>query len=63
MHSSVHNWRTSSYSAHGDNTCVEVGDLHGAVAMRDSQHPELGHLTVPVPEWTAFMVAIRSGGL
>lgn len=63
MHSSIQNWRTSSYSAYGDNTCVEVGDLSSAAALRDSQYPELGHLTVPASEWSAFLMAIRSGDL
>lgn len=48
-------WRKSSYSdGHGGN-CLEVAETTQTVHLRDSQHPELGHLTIPVREWRAFL--------
>jgi len=39
-------WRRSSFSSdHGDE-CVELAAVPGAVAVRDSKHPEAGHLTL-----------------
>ncbi|MDS1272675.1 DUF397 domain-containing protein [Lipingzhangella sp. LS1_29] len=36
-------WRTSSYTDR--NGCVEVADHSGGAAIRDSTHPNEGHLT------------------
>ena len=33
-------WRTSSYSGDNGGTCVEVGTIGRAVAVRDSNHPD-----------------------
>ncbi|GAB3214135.1 hypothetical protein GCM10027294_51930 [Marinactinospora endophytica] len=57
------NWRKSSYSAPSNNNCVEVADLPAATAVRDSQNPDLGHLTFPSSEMAAFVTAVRSGEL
>ncbi|QVQ54038.1 DUF397 domain-containing protein [Spiractinospora alimapuensis] len=55
-------FRKSSYSGRGDN-CVEVADLPAGAAVRDSQHPELGHLSFAASEWSAFLHAARTGEL
>ncbi|MUL39650.1 DUF397 domain-containing protein [Streptomonospora sp. PA3] len=48
-------FRKSSYSSsHGQN-CVEVADTAGASLVRDSQHPDHGHLAFPSAEWRAFL--------
>ncbi|MFI0406180.1 DUF397 domain-containing protein [Actinomadura sp. 3N508] len=42
-------WRKSSHSGTGDaggQECVEVAKLSHAIAVRDSQAPETGHLTL-----------------
>ncbi|MEC3893216.1 DUF397 domain-containing protein [Nocardiopsis sp. LDBS1602] len=44
----------SSYSGRGQD-CVEVADLPSAAAIRDSKHPENGHLTFSTTEWAAFL--------
>ncbi|WP_184079666.1 DUF397 domain-containing protein [Nocardiopsis mwathae] len=51
-------FRTSSYSSGGDN-CVEVADLPTGAAIRDSKHPDLGHLAVGAAEWVAFTRCVR----
>ncbi|GAB3214075.1 DUF397 domain-containing protein [Marinactinospora thermotolerans] len=56
-------FRKSSYSSsHGQN-CVEVADLPGAAAVRDSQNPHAGHLVFPATEMTAFLDAVKTGRL
>ncbi|WP_150252520.1 DUF397 domain-containing protein [Nocardiopsis deserti] len=51
-------WHKSSYSDGRGGNCVEVAE--GPVTgIRDTQNRELGHLTVPAPEWTALMNAVR----
>jgi hypothetical protein len=39
-------WRKSSHSGQTGN-CVEVADARGVIAIRDSKHPEAGHLALP----------------
>lgn len=55
-------WRKSSYS-HQETNCVEVAQLPGATAVRDSKHPETDELRVTAREWQALVRAIRSGRL
>ena len=51
--------RKSSYSSsHGQN-CVEVADLPRAAAVRDSQHPEQGHLLFSAAEWRAYLEEVK----
>ncbi|GAB3214076.1 DUF397 domain-containing protein [Marinactinospora endophytica] len=56
-------FRKSSYSGGGTQNCVEVADLPGAAAVRDSQNPDLGHLVFPATEMTAFLDAVKTGRL
>ena len=61
MSSSVPNliFRKSSYSQpHGGN-CVEVADLPAGAAVRDSKHPDAGHLPFPAVEWSALLAGVR----
>ncbi|MBE3001296.1 DUF397 domain-containing protein [Nocardiopsis sp. HNM0947] len=51
-------FRKSSYSER--NNCVEVADLPGGSAVRDSQNPAAGHLEVPASEWRALLAGVRS---
>ncbi|MFL1382110.1 MULTISPECIES: DUF397 domain-containing protein [unclassified Nocardiopsis] len=52
-------FRKSSYSGARTENCVEVADLPGASAVRDTQNREAGHLTFPTQEWAALLDALR----
>ncbi|MFJ9558334.1 DUF397 domain-containing protein [Nocardiopsis sp. NPDC101807] len=60
-HSTVQNcvevaFRKSSYSG-SQSACVEVADLPDGAAVRDTQNRDLGHLSFPGTEWSAFLRA------
>jgi hypothetical protein len=55
-------WRKSSYSANTGN-CVELATTAGTAHVRDSKHPEAGHLTFPRSEVAALVAAARAGEL
>lgn len=57
------NWRKSSYSGSHGGDCVEVATAGDGAAVRDTEHREAGHLTLPSEEWTAFLVAVKSAEL
>lgn len=44
----------SSYSGR-DQNCVEVAQLPGGAAIRDSKRPDAGHLPFPAAEWAGFL--------
>jgi hypothetical protein len=53
----VKEWHKSTYSDGSGGNCVEVAE--GPVTgIRDTQHRELGHLTVPALEWAALMSTV-----
>ncbi|MEU3017082.1 DUF397 domain-containing protein [Nocardiopsis sp. NPDC007018] len=54
-HTTELTFRTSSYST--PQNCVEVADLPGASAVRDTQNRGRGHLMFPSPEWAALLQA------
>jgi hypothetical protein len=39
-------WRKAQRSGEEGDHCVELASLPEAIAVRDSKHPEAGHLTV-----------------
>ncbi len=49
-------WFKSSYS-NGTSDCVEVADLDGAVAMRDTKDHGAGTVTVGAAGWRSFVAA------
>ncbi|GAA1444963.1 DUF397 domain-containing protein [Nocardiopsis tropica] len=53
-------WRTSSYSQNGGQ-CVQVRDRSAAVDVRDSVHPEAGHVTFSASEWAALVTSSVEG--
>jgi hypothetical protein len=57
-------WRTSSYSNADGGECVEVADGYtGIVPVRDSKDPHGPALLIPAGAWTAFVDALKAGGL
>ncbi|GAA3749021.1 DUF397 domain-containing protein [Salinactinospora qingdaonensis] len=57
LHDAV--WRKSSYSAPNSNNCIEVASRAGETDVRDSQNPELVHLSFNAQEWWAFITAVH----
>lgn len=54
-------WRKSTRS-NASRECVEVAELGGgAMAVRDSKHPEGGMLQFSAGEWAAFVGGVKDG--
>nr|WP_245833479.1 DUF397 domain-containing protein [Nocardiopsis flavescens] len=51
-------WHESGHSG-VNGTRVEVADLPGGAAVRDSEHSADGRLPFFPPEWTAFLQPAR----
>ena len=51
-------WRKSSYSGNSGN-CVEVADLDGTVAVRDSKDQEGPVLLFAADTWARFIAEIK----
>lgn len=56
-------WRKSSFSNGTGGNCVEVADLPGGRAVRDSKHPEGPILVFTRKRWQAFVQGIQAGEL
>ncbi|MDA8369248.1 MAG: DUF397 domain-containing protein [Nocardiopsaceae bacterium] len=51
-------WKKSSYSrSHGE--CVEVAELPSGLGIQNSKNPTAGYLSLPAPEWRAFLAAAK----
>jgi hypothetical protein len=53
-------FRKSRFSGPNDN-CVEVADLPGGRAVRNSKRPEAATVTFTTDEWTAFVKGVKAG--
>ncbi|MGH3765369.1 MAG: DUF397 domain-containing protein [Pseudonocardiaceae bacterium] len=53
-------WRKSSRSSN-QGQCIEVAELPGGTAVRDSKDQDGPALTFTTTEWTAFTAGVRSG--
>lgn len=53
-------WRKSSYSSQ-DGNFVEIADLLGIVALRDSKNPNGTVLRITRSDWAAFILTVRAG--
>ncbi|WP_026126995.1 DUF397 domain-containing protein [Nocardiopsis xinjiangensis] len=53
------NFRKSTRSAQNQD-CIEVAELPCGAAIRDSKHPDSGHLPFPSAEWTGFLASALS---
>ncbi|MEU7183776.1 MULTISPECIES: DUF397 domain-containing protein [Streptomyces] len=54
-------WFKSSYSA-SENECVEVANLRGLIAVRDSKNPRGPVLAFPAAAFAAFVEGVRRVG-
>lgn len=52
------NFHKSSYSTTAQE-CVEAAEPSSGAAVRDTQHPELGHLSFPSLEWAALRRSVN----
>jgi hypothetical protein len=53
-------WRKSSYSGMvNDSACVELGRLSDSVGLRDSKHPESGHLSLSREVFSRLLTELR----
>jgi hypothetical protein len=52
-------WRKASRSASNGGECVEVADLAGVVAVRDSKDPDGPKLVVGRDEFATLMAALK----
>ncbi|MFR9722021.1 DUF397 domain-containing protein [Streptomyces sp. MS19] len=50
-------WRKSTYS-NGGEACVEVADIPGGLAVRDSKDTTIPGLHLSAPAWNIFTAAI-----
>jgi hypothetical protein len=55
-------WRKSRHSGNNGG-CIEVADLPGAVAIRDSKDPAGPALVVDPRAWRAFAAKVKNGRL
>ena len=53
-------WRKSSHSGGGENACVELAGLPGAVAVRDSKDPHGPSLTLTPAAFRALLTHLRA---
>lgn len=54
-------WRKSSRSSDNGGQCVEVANLPGVVAVRDSKDPGGPKLLFTPTQWNAFTKSIKAG--
>jgi hypothetical protein len=54
-------WRKSTYSSDQGGNCIEVADLEGARAVRDSKNRAGSVLTFTVAQWSAFTAGVQAG--
>jgi hypothetical protein len=52
-------WRKSSYSS-SQNNCVELADTGATILVRDSKHPDGGHLRFTRAELAAFVAGCKA---
>lgn len=56
-------FRKSSYSQPQAQNCVEVADLPGTSAVRDTQNRHLGHLLFESSDWVGALATVKGTAL
>ncbi|MEU3018785.1 DUF397 domain-containing protein [Nocardiopsis sp. NPDC007018] len=59
-HTTELNFRKSSYSGARTQDCVEVADIPGASAVRDTRNRDAGHLTFSSAQWAGLVVTVKA---
>ncbi|MFI9641570.1 DUF397 domain-containing protein [Micromonospora sp. NPDC051925] len=54
-------WRKSSRSSASGSNCVEVAELFGGLAVRDSKDPDGSALHFGRDAWSSFLGGLRHG--
>lgn len=54
-------WRKSSYSSPQGGNCLEVADLDGGRAVRDSKDLDGPAVRFTAAQWVAFTAGVRAG--
>ena len=54
-------WFTSTRRGSQCDNCVEVAFVDGAIAVRDSRHPDGPALIFTAAEWDAFVAGAKDG--
>ncbi len=54
-------WHKSNRSGPYSDNCVEVAFIDGAIAVRDSKHPQGPVLLFTQAEWDAFVAGAKGG--
>jgi len=53
-------WQKSSYSGMvNDSACVELARLPDSIGLRDSKHPEAGHLSLGGEAFSRFLCLVK----
>ncbi|MEU8869648.1 DUF397 domain-containing protein [Streptomyces javensis] len=56
-------WRRSSYSSDVGNECVEIAEIPGRIAIRDSKNPDGPVLLLSPAAFGDFVTAAANGAL
>ncbi len=54
------NWRKASYSGNGGGNCVEVGNVSGDIAVRDTKERASAVLAFTSDAWRAFTASLKN---
>jgi len=59
MEGTLMNWRASTYSSNGGETCVETASDAGNVLVRDTTNRDGGTLAFSAAAWSTFLGSVR----
>ncbi|MEO3827171.1 DUF397 domain-containing protein [Actinomadura sp. B10D3] len=53
-------WRKSTHSGGDEGNCVEIANLNGRIAFRDSKNPAAGHLALTRENFAALLARLTA---